>query len=180
MLRTEGNTKSYTAWSTTNTFRITTMAEGQRQRLSGASYTPLSPGAPRVLWIRKGHEPHAPGTPIHLLLGPEQNKEIEKRRKLKRHRWLLCCEEEEEEEQESMQAAGGAVGRKELGASSRCQQQLPQAAAKRLLAHPAPLAAVARSRWVCRSSRPRRVVRLASPSTDSAWTASSRPRNVPA
>lgn len=39
---------------------------------------PLSPGGPRVLWIRKGYEPRAPGTPIHQILGPEPNKEIER------------------------------------------------------------------------------------------------------
>lgn len=86
---------------------------------------------------------------------------------------------EEEEEQESMQAAevqeGGRSGALAAGAAAA-----PAGSSKASFGPSSSMRGCPRSRRVCRSSHPSRVVRLASPRRGSAETASSRPRNVPA
>lgn len=118
VLRTEGNTTSYTAWSTTNTFRTTTM-RGQRGA-AAASHTRRE--RPCALDRRGTAAPRA-GTPVRRP-GAQSRTKRSKEKRLKSHRWPLCCEERSRSPCRRCGGEEGAGGRRRPH-SSKQQRSVP-------------------------------------------------------
>lgn len=99
------------AWSTTNTFRITTMAGGSGSVSLERPTHPLSPGGPPCALDQKGiRAPRAWDTDSPDF-GPRTKQKDRKEKKTKETQMAARLRGEEEKEQESMQAAEVQEGR---------------------------------------------------------------------